>query len=404
MDKLYTYRLVGGKTMKKYLLSIVFVLIIFTTLTHDTYGEENEEVLNLAEDDQSAILHERDTDQIVFDKNDHEKLPPASMTKVMTLLLIMEELEKENLTLDEKVRISEQASSMGGSQVFLEAGEEMTVEELIKAIAIASGNDASVALAERIAGSEEAFVKMMNDKVKDLDLKNTHFANSSGLPADNHYSTSYDMAVIAKELLKYETITDYTSIYEDYLRKGEENEFWLVNTNKLVKFYPGVDGLKTGYTNEAKYCLTATAKRDDMRTIAVVMGADTVKKRNKAISQTFDYAFNHFTTKQLFEKGDTITTIELLKADRHKVPVVTAESISTMHKKGEATDDITQEVELKDHVNLPIQVGDEVGILTVKQGEETLSKTPLTVDQQVNEASYFTLFKRSLQNLAKNTP
>jgi len=404
MDKLYTYRLVGGKTMKKYLLTIVFVLIIFTTLTHDTYGEENEEVLNLAEDAQSAILLERDTGQILFDKNAHEKLPPASMTKVMTLLLIMEELEKENLTLDEKVRISEQASSMGGSQVFLEAGEEMTVEELIKAIAIASGNDASVALAERIAGSEEAFVKMMNDKVKDLDLKNTHFANSSGLPADNHYSTSYDMAVIAKELLKYETITDYTSIYEDYLRKGEENEFWLVNTNKLVKFYPGVDGLKTGYTNEAKYCLTATAKRDDMRTIAVVMGADTVKKRNKAISQMFDYAFNHFTTKQLFEKGDTITTIELLKADRHKVPVVTAESISTMHKKGEATDDITQEVELKDHVNLPIQVGDEVGILTVKQGEETLSKTPLTVDQQVNEASYFTLFKRSLQNLAKNTP
>src|SRR5690606_13622959 len=157
---------------------------------------------------------------------------------------------------------------------------------------IASGNDASVALAERIAGSEEAFVKKMNDKVKELQLENTHFHNSSGLPAEGHYSTSYDMAMIAKELLKYESITNYTSIYEDYLRKGEKNEFWLVNTNKLVKFYPGVDGLKTGYTNEAKYCLTATAKKDDMRIIAVVMGAETPKERNAIISGMLDYAYS----------------------------------------------------------------------------------------------------------------
>lgn len=376
--------------------------MLFVTPSISTYGEEKEEALNLAPDAKSAILIERDTGEILFDKNAHQKLSPASMTKIMTLLLVMEAIDKGNLTLNEMIRVSERASSMGGSQVFLEAGEEMSVEDLLKAIAIASGNDASVALAERLAGSEEAFVKMMNDKAKELNLENTKFQNSSGLPADDHYSTSYDMAVISKELLKYETITDYTSIYEDYLRKGEENEFWLVNTNKLVRFYSGVDGLKTGYTNEAKYCLAATAKRDDMRVIAVVMGSDTVKERNATISQMLDYAFNHFETKKLFDKGDTITSIRLLKAENKNIPIVASESVSTLYKKGESIDDITQMVELNETFDLPLQIGDQVGTLTVKQGDEMLSETPLTVDQQVNEATYFTLFKRAMQSLAKH--
>ena len=376
--------------------------MLFVTPSISTYGEEKEEALNLAPDAKSAILIERDTGEILFDKNAHQKLSPASMTKIMTLLLVMEAIDKGNLTLNEMIRVSERASSMGGSQVFLEAGEEMSVEDLLKAIAIASGNDASVALAERLAGSEEAFVKMMNDKAKELNLENTKFQNSSGLPADDHYSTSYDIAVISKELLKYETITDYTSIYEDYLRKGEENEFWLVNTNKLVRFYSGVDGLKTGYTNEAKYCLAATAKRDDMRVIAVVMGSDTVKERNATISQMLDYAFNHFETKKLFDKGDTITSIRLLKAENKNIPIVASESVSTLYKKGESIDDITQMVELNETFDLPLQIGDQVGTLTVKQGDEMLSETPLTVDQQVNEATYFTLFKRTMQSLAKH--
>lgn len=388
--------------MKKYTLITILLMMLFVTPSISTYGEEKEEALNLAPDAKSAILIERDTGEILFDKNAHQKLSPASMTKIMTLLLVMEAIDKGNLTLNEMIRVSERASSMGGSQVFLEAGEEMSVEDLLKAIAIASGNDASVALAERLAGSEEAFVKMMNDKAKELNLENTKFQNSSGLPADDHYSTSYDIAVISKELLKYETITDYTSIYEDYLRKGEENEFWLVNTNKLVRFYSGVDGLKTGYTNEAKYCLAATAKRDDMRVIAVVMGSDTVKERNATISQMLDYAFNHFETKKLFDKGDTITSIRLLKAENKNIPIVASESVSTLYKKGESIDDITQMVELNETFDLPLQIGDQVGTLTVKQGDEMLSETPLTVDQQVNEATYFTLFKRAMQSLAKH--
>ena len=310
--------------MKRFLLALCISMsfMLFTAAAAVAEEADEKQSLNLAPNAKSAILMERDTGTIIYDKNAHEILPPASMTKLMTMLIIMEEMEKGNLKKDEIIRVSENAASMGGSQIFLEAGEEMTVEELLKGVAIASANDASVALAERISGSEEAFVAEMNKKAKELGLKNTKFQNTSGLPAKDHYSTAYDMAIIAKELLKYETITEYTSIYEDYLRKGKENEFWLVNTNKLVRFYPGVDGLKTGYTQEAKYCLTATAKKDDMRVIAVVMGADTSKERNAMISSMLDYAFQQYETNKLYDKGEVITELNLLKADKRNVPIV----------------------------------------------------------------------------------
>ncbi|MEC5422339.1 D-alanyl-D-alanine carboxypeptidase family protein [Virgibacillus sp. C22-A2] len=392
--------------MKKFVLIISIIFSIIFVSTMSVLGEEKKKdepgTLNLAPDAKSAILIERDTGKILFDKNTQEKLPPASMTKVMTLLLIMEAIEEGNLKLDEIIRVSDYAASMGGSQIFLEAGEEMSVLDLLKGVAIASGNDASVALAERIAGSEDAFVKKMNDKLKELNLSNTKFQNTTGLPADNHYSTSYDMAIIAKELLKYETVTEYTSIYEDYLRKGEENEFWLVNTNKLVRFYPGVDGLKTGFTNEAKYCLTATAKKNDMRVIAVVMGAETPKKRNATISQMLDYAFNHFETKRLFDKNQTITNLKLMKAENKSINIIASESVSTIHTRGESTENVTTKVELDENMSLPMKKGDQVGVLYVKNGEEILSKTPLIVEQDVNKASYITFFKRSLQKMVKN--
>lgn len=392
--------------MKKnvFLISMVMTLLWFSSLSvfaAEKGTDKSKESLDLAPDAKSAILIERDTGKILFDKNSQEELPPASMTKIMTLLLIMEELDRGNLKLDEKIRVSENAASMGGSQIFLEAGEEMTVNDLLKGISIASGNDASVALAERIAGSEEAFVQKMNKKVKDLGLKNTHFNNCTGLPADDHYSTAHDMSVMAKELLKYEKITDYTSLYEDYLRKGTEDEFWLVNTNKLVKFYPGVDGLKTGYTNEAKYCLTATAKKNDMRAIAVVMGTKTTKERNANVTNMLDYAFNQFSTKKLFKKGQPITTLKLLKAEDGKVDVVASESISTLYEKGKEPKNIATSVQMDD-ISLPLKKGDKVGTLVVKDGKKVLSKTPLTVNKDVKQASFFTLFKRSLGELTKS--
>jgi len=388
--------------MKKFALLFSILLLVFVPNTY-VFGEEekDDEVKDLAQEAKSAILMEQDTGKFLFDKNANEKLPPASMTKVMTLLLIMEELDKGSFTLDEKVRVSENAASMGGSQVFLEAGEEITIEDLIKSIAVASGNDASVAMAEKIAGSEKAFVEKMNQKVKELGLENTKFQNSSGLPAKEHYSTAQDMAVIANELLKYEEITEYTSIYEDYLRKGEENEFWLVNTNKLVKFYSGVDGLKTGFTNEAKYCLTATAKRENMRVITVVMGADSPKERNKAITEMFDYAFNHYETEKLYDKGDSITSLEFLKAKNQMNDVVTSQSVSILFKKGESMDDVDTSYHINKDIELPIEKGTQVGMLTVKNNDEILSKTPLVVNEDIDKASYFKLLKRSMQKISK---
>lgn len=389
---------------KPIILGLFMMFIIFSHVftLHAEETNEQQESLNLAPDVKSAILMERDTGEIIYSKNEHDRLPPASMTKLMTLLLVMEAIEHGDLSLDEIVRVSERAASMGGSQVFLEAGEEMSVEDLLKSVAVASGNDASVALAERIAGSEEAFVEKMNQKAQDLGLENTHFVNSSGLPANELYSTAYDMAIIARELLKYETITNYTSIYDDYLRKGQKNEFWLVNTNKLVKFYPGVDGLKTGYTTEAKYCLTATAKKDDMRVIAVVMGAESVKKRNATVSGMLDYAFNHYDTNKLYDKHEKLTSLSLVKAENEKVDIVTSEPISTLQKKGESIENISTEIQLQEEYELPILKGHSVGMLIVKENNEVVLESPLIVNEDVHKAFYLTLLKRTIKNLAKN--
>ena len=217
---------------------------------------------DLASSAKSAIIIEQSTGQILYEKNCHEKIPPASMTKIMSLLLIMENIDKGNIKWDDMVTVSEQASSMGGSQILLEPNEKMKVEDLVKGISIASGNDAVVAMAEYIAGSEETFVKMMNAKAKALNLNDTNFVNCHGLDAEGHYSSAYDMAFMARELIKHKKILKFTSIYETYLRENTDRKIWLVNTNKLVRFKQGVDGLKTGYTKTAGYCLTATMKKN----------------------------------------------------------------------------------------------------------------------------------------------
>ncbi|MFD1738792.1 D-alanyl-D-alanine carboxypeptidase family protein [Bacillus salitolerans] len=363
------------------------------------YGEETQ--VNLAENAKSAVLMERDTGTVLYDKNSHEKLPPASMTKIMTMVLIMEAIDNGSLTLNEKVRTSEYAASMGGSQIFLEPGEEMTVEEMLKGIAIASGNDASVAMAERIAGSEEAFVQKMNEKAKELGLKNTNFVNPTGLPAENHYSTAYDMAVMAKELLKYDLITKYTSMYEDYLRQDTDKKFWLVNTNRLVKFYQGVDGLKTGYTSEAKYCLTATAKKDNMRVIAVVMGAPTPKERNAQITKMLDYAFSQYKTHPMLERNAVVAKVKVGKGNLRQVNVATSESISVLTKKGESIDDVTQEVKLNENVKAPVQKGDELGKLILKKNDKVIVESPLVSAEDVQIASWWQLFKRTFGSFTK---
>lgn len=392
--------------MKKFgyiLLVLCFISLYFSGgLLANQQTTLAESTLNLAENSKSAILIERDTGKVLYQKNEDSILPPASMTKIMTMLLIMEALEEKKLTLEESVRISEKAASMGGSQIFLEAGEEMTVNDLLKGIAVASGNDASVALAERIAGSEEAFVEKMNNKAKELGLENTTFKNSTGLPDTNHLSTASDMAIMAKELLKYDAITKYTSIYEDYLRKGQDNEFWLVNTNKLVKFYEGVDGLKTGFTNEAKYCLTATAEKNGMRVIAVVMGANTTKERNSDVSQLLDFAYSKYTTKILFDKDQKVTNFKWMKADQKVVDIVTSDRISLVHEKGEDLDSVKTNIKMNQNITLPLKKGTTVGNIEIIKDNKVISKTDLIVSEDIKKANLVTLFGRTIQSFLRN--
>jgi len=399
MEKMESIERMEGFVMKR-LVSIVLMTTLLTTLTAP-FASAEEKGVQLAENVKSAILIERDTGEVLYEKNSKEQLPPASMTKIMTMLLIMEALDEGKLTMDEKVRASEYAASMGGSQIFLEPGEEMTVKEMMQGIAIGSGNDASVAMAERIAGSEEAFVEMMNKKVKELGLKDTIFKNTTGLPVSDHYSTANDMAIMAKELLKYEDITKFTGTYEAYFREDTDNKFWLVNTNKLVRFYPGVDGLKTGFTREALYCLTATAEKDGMRVIAVVFGAPTSKERNAQVTKMLDYAFNQYKTHPLFERNHVLGSAKINKGAEKMVEAVTSEPISLLTKKGETIDDVQQKVKVNKDLKAPIQKGDQIGSLIIEKNGEILVKSPLLAKESVDEASWWKLFNRSLVMFTK---
>lgn len=355
--------------------------------------------VDLAPNAGSAVLMDADTGTVLFEKNSKQKLPPASITKIMTMLLIMEALDQGKIKLDEKVRTSEYAASMGGSQIFLEPGEEMTVDEMLKGIAMASGNDASVAMAEKIAGSEEAFVAMMNEKAKRLGMENTHFVNVNGLPADNHYTSSYDIALMSRELLKHEAITKYTGQYQDYLRKESEKPFWLVNTNKLVRFYTGADGLKTGYTSEAKFCLSATAKRDNFRVVAVVLGEPNTKTRNAEVTKMFDFAFSQYTSHPIFKTGDVIGKVKVEKGEQRELQITAKHPYSVLLKKGDAGADIRHELQLQSNLKAPIAFGQPLGKLVVYKGDQVVSEFPVESPAEVKKAGWWKLLKRTSLHL-----
>ncbi|AYV66918.1 MULTISPECIES: D-alanyl-D-alanine carboxypeptidase family protein [Niallia] len=379
--------------MKRIISLLIITCFMTSILAPGTLAAEKKQ--ELVENVKSAILIDRDTGTIMYEKNSEEKLPPASMTKIMTMLLIMEAIDQGKLKLDEKIRTSEHAASMGGSQIFLEPGEEMTTEQMLKGIAIGSGNDAAVAVAERLAGSEEEFVQLMNEKAKELGLESTKFQNVTGLPVTDHYSSAKDMALMAKELLKYEDITKFTGTYEDYLREDTEKKFWLVNTNRLVKFYPGVDGLKTGFTAEAKYCLTATAMKNGMRVIAVVFGAPTSKERNAQVTKMLDYAFSQYETHPLHKREEAIGKVKVSKGSEKEVTAVTSEPISILTKKGEQIDKLQKEITMNKKLKAPIEKGQEIGKITYKQDGKTLVTSPLVAQKEVKSAKWWTLFKRS---------
>ncbi|MCM2531762.1 D-alanyl-D-alanine carboxypeptidase [Neobacillus pocheonensis] len=387
----------------KRIISLSVIFFLFTGLgIPSALAAEKQSTTDIVSNVKSAILIERDTGKILYEKNSQEELPPASMTKIMTMLLIMEAIDHGKLSWNEKIRTSEYAASMGGSQIFLEPGEEMTTKQMLMGIAIGSGNDAAVAMAERIAGSEDAFVDMMNQKAKQLGLKHTFFKNTTGLPVSGHFSSAYDMAIMAKELLKYEDITKFTGMYEGYLRENTDKKFWLVNTNKLVRFYPGVDGLKTGFTAEAKYCLTATAQKNGMRVIAVVFGAPTSKERNAQVTKMLNFAFSQYQTHPMFKRNQPIAKASISKGKEKSVEAVTSEPLSLLtDKKGEKTDTVKKKIILKKNLNAPIHKGDKVGTIKLIKDGKVILESPLVANKDVKEASWWTLYKRSFGMFTK---
>ncbi|MBD2869593.1 D-alanyl-D-alanine carboxypeptidase [Paenibacillus sp. IB182493] len=353
----------------------------------------------LAPSARSAILMDADSGTVIYEKNSHDKLPPASITKIMTLLLIMEAIDDGKIKWTDKVQTSEYAASMGGSQIFLEPGEEMTVDDMVKGIALASGNDASVAMAEKLAGTEQQFVAMMNERAKQLGMNDTQFVNPNGLPVANHYSSAHDIAVMSRELLKHPEVTKYTGLYQDYLRKTSEKPFWLVNTNKLVRFYSGADGLKTGFTSEAKYCLSATAKRDNMRVIAVVMGEPDTKTRNAEVSQMFDYTFAQYMNHPIIQEGESMGMLKIEKGTTAELPLLAKHPYSVLLKKGSATQDIRYELKIDGPVKAPVQIGQPIGKLVVYEGDRILKEFDVDAPISIERAGWWKLLKRSFSGL-----
>ena len=367
--------------MKKIIL-LIMLLIPFNVFALETSAK-------------SSILIEQSTGTIISEEESHTRLPMASMTKMMTLLIIMENIESGKIKLDDMVPISENAASMGGSQVYLSANTTMKLDTLLKSICIASANDATYAIAEYIAGTSDAFVKLMNEKAKELGLKDTNFENVHGLDSDNHFSSAYDMAFIAKELLNHPKILEYSSIYEDYITHPNGTNTWIVNTNKLLNYYEGLDGLKTGYTTKSGYCITATAKRNNMRLISVVMGEENNKIRNQDTIALLNYGFSNF----------KIETILKSDADLGKIHIKSGKSEYAKLKLMNDAVDLVNILEqnkynykiIKDKVSAPLKVGDKVGLLSIYANDIKIKDYDLTIDKDIKKAGYFDYLKRNIK-------
>lgn len=371
---------------------ILIIILAFSCVIPIVKAEDS---LNLSSE--SAILMDAESSKILYEKNIDEKLPMASMTKIMSMLLIMENIENGSLKYEDKVLISENASGMGGSQVFLQAGEEYTVDDLLKCIAVSSANDAVVAMAEKISGSVDTFVTLMNEKAKSLGLENTNFANPHGLDNENHYSTAYDMAIMAKELLKHEDILKYTSIYEDYLTKPDGSQVWLVNTNRLVRFYDGLDGLKTGYTTEAGYCLTATAKKNDLRLISVVMKSPSAEERSSDTSTLLTYGFNSFKSNVIYSKDKSLGKIKIEKGKLKEVDVYLKEDATEILSVTEKPSDYTFNIKI-DKIIAPVKAGTIVGTTEIIDNEGNIIKeADIIVKIDVEKAGFLDYLKQSFK-------
>ena len=336
----------------------------------------------------AAILIEQTTGKILYSHNSHEKLRPASVTKVMSILLIMEALDSGKLTLDTQVACSENAHSMGGSQIWLDTTEMLTVKDMLKSICVVSANDCTVAMAEYIAGSEEAFVQMMNTRAKQLGMNDTTFKNCHGIDEDGHVTSAYDISLMSKELLNnHPEITEYTTIWMDSIRDGKSE---LVNTNKLVRNYQGATGLKTGSTSLALYNLSASATRNELSLIAVIMKAPTTKIRFSEAAKLLDYGFANYTSKSFGSKGDVIQTIDVNKGIEPQVNVVLEEDACVLIKKGD-NGNITQNVIINENISAPIKQGDVLGKIEFKTGDEVILEKNLVAEKDIEKSTMWNI-------------
>ena len=373
--------------MKKLLFLLILFIIPFNVL-----GEE------LIPNSISGILIEPYSGKIIFEKDKDKEVSVASLTKMVAQIIILEEVEKGKIKWTDTVTVSRNAASMGGSQIYLSEGEKITVDDLMKGISVASGNDATVAMAEYISGSEEKFVKRMNKKVKELGLKHTKFINSTGLDEKGHFSSAYDMAMIARELVvNHPEILRFSSIYEDYLRENTPNKFWLVNTNKLISQYNGTDGLKTGHTDLAGYCLSATTKRGNLRLIAIVLGEKDSKVRNSETIDLLDYGFNNIKVKTLKKKNSIIKSIVLDKSNKRNVNLVLKEDLNVVENI-DSNDKYTYEIKLNE-ISIPINKDDVLGKIIVKSKDKVITSGDLISNNNIGKISLIDLYKNNIVNL-----
>ena len=375
---------------KKKLVYLMLISLLMLVITNSAVAEPQIDI-----NAPSAILMDAGTGTILFEKNAHEKMEPASITKIMTLIIALESVESGKVNLSDIVRVSERAWKTGGSQVFLGPGEEQTLETLLKCIVISSANDASMAVAEYIGGSVEGFVKLMNDKAKELGMKNTHFTNPHGLTDPDHYTTAYDIALMSRELVKYPIFFKWSTIWMDYLEHTDKKReaTMLANTNKLLGKYEGLDGLKTGFHNKAGHCFAGTAKRGDFRLISVVLNAQNSNQRFEDTVKLLDYGFGHYDSIKVVEKGMVQKTIPVEKGHINEVNVIVPEDVSILIEKGKQ-DQINTKIDIPEKLSAPLSKNQEVGTLTVEQNGKTVKQINLVVSEDVKKAGFIELLKR----------
>lgn len=377
-------------------ISYLIITLMFLLSISTAYAKEDK--LDISA--KSAILLDASSGKIIYEKNIDERLPPASITKVMVMLLAMEDIENGKISLNDEVTVSKKASDMGGSQLFLHEGETQTIEDLLKSIAIRSANDSSVALGEHLGEGLDSFIERMNERAKELGMKNTNFKNTTGLPHEDHYSTSYDISLMSRELLKYPQTNEWLTTWMTDIKVGKKKDVnqTLVNTNKLIRFYEGANGIKTGFTNEAKFCLSASAKRGKLNLISVILGGETSEKRFDEAKSLLDYGFQNFDSVTVNKKDDVIKNIPVSKGKLKEVDLILREDIDILVKKGN-DEKIEREINLPEDIKAPFRENQVVGDLVIKIDGKEIAKEKIVCSKEVKKASIINLFDRGFRSI-----